>query len=338
MRKLLNTLYVMTPGTYLSKEGLAVVASREQKEVARFPSHNLSSIVCFGRVSCSPYLMHFCAENDILISFLGEDGRFLARVEGPVSGNVLLRREQYRIADDPERARALTVMLLSGKLANSRAVLRRFLRDHGDLENVRKSENFLTVLLGLLKRVGSVEELRGVEGKGAERYFSVFQGLILNPAFEFGGRNRRPPQDEVNALLSFTYSIVLSEVVGALEIVGLDPAAGFLHCDRPGRPSLGLDLLEEFRSWLADRFVLSLINLKRVNVKDFSRNGNGSVLLNDNGRKIVVDAWQKRKREEFEHPYLGEKMPIGTLFFVQARLLARYIRGELDSYVPYIWK
>ena len=341
MRKLLNTLYVTTPKSYLWKDGLAIVVSVEQQERLRLPVHNLNGIVCFGQVSCSPALMRFCAENEILISFLDRNGQFQARVEGPVSGNVLLRRAQYRTADDPGKAAAVTVMLLAGKVANERAVLRRHCREHPEAAPVlepaiaRQGE-----LLEQVCQTGQVDVLRGLEGKAADVYFSVFNTLRLNPdpAFEFAGRSRRPPLDRINAMLSFAYTLLLHEVVGAMESVGLDPAAGFLHCDRPGRPSLALDMMEEFRSWVGDRFVLSLLNNRRIGAGDFTVAANGAVLLTDDGRKTFLGGWQQRKQEVIEHPFAGEKMPLGLLFFVQARILAKYLRGEIDCYVPFVRK
>ena len=341
MRKLLNTLYVTTPGSYLSLDGLALVIRREEQETARLPSHNFSGIVCFGRVSCSPYLMHFCAEQGILISFLDGFGRFLARVEGPVSGNVLLRREQYRIADSPERSARTVMMLVAGKIANQRAVLRRFRRDYAPVsEAMTRAESGLDRILENLRDETTVDALRGQEGKAADLYFSVFDELIRDreSPFRFEGRNRRPPLDMVNALLSYSYTLLLHETIAGLETVGLDPAVGFLHRDRPGRQSLALDLLEEFRPYAGDRFILSLINNKRLTPSDFETRANGAVYLNEEGRKKFLTAWQQRKQETLEHPFLKEKMPVGLLFFVQARLLAKYVRGEMDYYIPFVWK
>ncbi|MBR4254468.1 MAG: type I-C CRISPR-associated endonuclease Cas1 [Lentisphaeria bacterium] len=341
MRKLLNTLYVSTPGAYLSKEGMAIQIARPEMPPVRLPAINLAGIVCFGRVSCSPYLMNYCAENSILISFLDEHGRFLARVEGPVSGNVLLRKEQYRIADDPGRNALAVKTLLLGKLANSRAVLRRFLRDH-DPENaaVAGAADGIRELMRQLTNETSVEIMRGLEGKAADLYFSVFDALVLQQkdAFPFTSRSRRPPRDRINAMLSFVYVLLTHEVIAGLEAVGLDPASGFLHCDRPGRPSLALDLVEELRAPVADRFVLSLINNRRISKGDFSEFENGAVYLNDAGRKVVLDAWQQRKREVITHPFIGERIPLGLLFFVQARLFAKFVRGEEDAYASFIWK
>ena len=344
MRKLLNTLFVTTQGTYLRKEGQAIAVNRDKRTIMRLPLHNLSSIVVFGRVLVSPYLMHFCSENNIFIAFHREDGRFLARVEGPVSGNVLLRREQFRAADSPVRSAAVARNILLAKLANSKQVLLRFLRDHPSPEN-QVIEDAASYLKALMRKLAhghewDLELLRGMEGSAAERYFSVFDALIRNEeaGFRFSGRSRRPPMDPVNALLSFAYTLLGNEMESALESVGLDPAVGFLHRDRPGRASLALDLLEEFRAFLGDRLVLSLLNLKQLKPGDFEHGGNGAVKLKDHGRKTFLSAYQARKKELIVHPCTGEKVEIGLLFFIQARLLAKHLRGELPQYPPFVWR
>ena len=344
MRKLLNTLFVTTQGTYLRKEGQAIAVNRDKRTIMRLPLHNLSSIVVFGRVLVSPYLMHFCSENNIFIAFHREDGRFLARVEGPVSGNVLLRREQFRAADSPVRSAAVARNILLAKLANSKQVLLRFLRDHPSPEN-QVIEDAASYLKALMRKLAhghewDLELLRGMEGSAAERYFSVFDALIRNEeaGFRFSGRSRRPPMDPVNALLSFAYTLLGNEMESALESVGLDPAVGFLHRDRPGRTSLALDLLEEFRAFLGDRLVLSLLNLKQLKPGDFEHGGNGAVKLKDHGRKTFLSAYQARKKELIVHPFTGEKVEIGLLFFIQARLLAKHLRGELPQYPPFVWR
>lgn len=344
MKKLLNTLFVTTQGTYLRKEGQAVAVNQNKKTIMRLPLHNLNSIVVFGRVLVSPYLMHFCSENDIFIAFHREDGRFLARVEGPVSGNVLLRREQFRAADSPARSAAVARNILLAKLANSKQVLQRFLRDHASPEN-RALEDAASYLKALMRKLAhghewDLELLRGMEGSAAERYFSIFDALIRNEeaGFRFSGRSRRPPMDPVNALLSFAYALLGNEMESALESVGLDPAVGFLHRDRPGRASLALDLLEEFRAFLGDRLVLSLLNLKQLKPGDFEYGGNGAVKLKDHGRKTFLSAYQARKKELIVHPFTGEKVEIGLLFFIQARLLAKHLRGELPQYPPFVWR
>ncbi len=343
MKKHLNTLFVTTQGAYLFKEGETVVVKTEGEIRLRLPVHTLGGIVCFGNVSCSPFLMGFCAENNVGISFLSEHGRFLARVQGPVSGNVLLRREQYRRADDLNFSAGVARFILSGKIANSRTVLQRALRDHaGKIEEgkLRDAVTRLNRLLEILDREHSLDTVRGVEGDAAHMYFTVFDHLILaqKDEFRFNERNRRPPLDNVNCLLSFIYTLLMHDVRSALEGVGLDPAVGFLHRDRPGRPGLALDLMEEFRPFIADRLVLSLINLQQVQAKGFKKLDSGAVVMEDDIRKKVLVAYQERKQEEIFHPFLNEKVTIGILFHLQALLMARYLRGDLDGYPPFIWK
>ncbi|GLI34278.1 type I-C CRISPR-associated endonuclease Cas1c [Desulforhabdus amnigena] len=343
MKKHLNTLYVTTQGAYLSKEGETVLVSVEGEKRLQVPVHTLGGIVCFGRVSCSPFLMGFCAENNVGLSFLTESGRFMARVQGPVSGNVLLRREQYRRADAPEFSTAMARFFVAGKIANARTVLQRAIRDHGDKIAQSEVESAVAWLAGAQKRLETIDSLdavRGIEGDTARWYFSVFDHLITSQkdSFRFKGRNRRPPLDNVNCLLSFLYTLLVHDVRSALEGVGLDPAVGFLHRDRPGRPGLALDLMEEFRPFLADRLVLSLINLGQVNAKGFSKSETGAVTMTDDTRKGVIVAYQKRKQDEILHPFLGEKVAIGILFHIQALLLARYLRGDLDGYPPFVWR
>jgi CRISPR-associated protein Cas1 len=343
VKKHLNTLFVTTQGAYLAKEGETVVVKVEQEIRLRLPIHTLGGIVCFGNVGCSPYLMGFCAENGVGISFLSEHGHFLARVQGPVAGNVLLRREQYRKADDPAFSAGMARAVLTGKIANCRTVLQRAMRDHPgklDADQVAHAVKRLSHHLELAGREPSLEVLRGIEGDSAHVYFSVFDQLIIaqKEAFSFEERNRRPPLDSVNCLLSFLYTLLVHDVRSALESVGLDPAVGFLHRDRPGRPGLALDLMEEFRPFLADRLALSLINLRQVQGRGFNKSDSGAVLMNDDTRKTVLVAYQERKQEEIVHPFLEEKVTIGLLFHVQALLLARYLRGDLDGYPPFIWK
>jgi len=343
MKKHLNTLFVTTQGAYLAKEGETVVVKVEQAVRLRIPVHTIGGIVCFGNVGCSPFLMGFCAENGVGISFLTEYGRFLARIHGPVSGNVLLRREQYRKADDLGFSAGMARAVLIGKIANCRTVLQRALRDHSEKLDVGQIADIVKRLnnhLELLNRDHPLDILRGLEGDAAHIYFSVFDHLIVSQkdAFSFHERNRRPPLDNVNCLLSFIYTLLVHDIRSALETVGLDPAVGFLHRDRPGRPSLALDLMEEFRPFLADRLALSLINLRQVQDKGFIKTDTGAVLMNDDTRKTLLVAYQERKQEEIYHPFLDEKVTIGLLFHVQALLLARYLRGDIDGYPPFIWK
>jgi CRISPR-associated protein Cas1 len=342
MKKHLNTLFVTTQGAYLAKEGETVSIRVDGKTRLRLPVHTLGGIVCFGRVTCSPYLMGFCADRDVAISFLSEYGRFLAKVQGPVSGNVLLRREQYRRADDPTYSAVIAKAVLTGKIMNSRTVLQRLLRDHSDkidAEEVQNASNRIAGALKTLKNEAPLNVLRGIEGDAAHTYFSVFDHLIISQKkdFVFQGRNRRPPLDRVNCLLSFIYTILMHDVRSALEAVGLDSAVGFLHRDRPGRPGLALDLMEEFRPYIADRLVLSLINLGQAKKKGFKTNETGAILMTDDMRKDVLVAYQKRKQDVIIHPFLKEKVEVGLLFHVQALLFARYLRGDIDGYPPFIW-
>ncbi|RIQ18701.1 type I-C CRISPR-associated endonuclease Cas1 [Bordetella avium] len=346
MRRQLNTLYVTAEGACLHKDGANIVMQVERQERARLPVHMLEGLVCFGPVLVSPPLLGYCAEQGICISFLTSYGRFLARVEGPVSGNVLLRREQYRASDDPQRCAAIVRNLLLGKLHNQRVVLGRALRDHGEkLEAANEAAlshacQRLDLIAKKLAQLVDLNLLRGYEGEAAQAYFGVFDHLIRHssPAMRFKGRSRRPPLDVVNALLSFLYTLVTHDCRSALESVGLDPAVGFLHRDRPGRPSLALDLLEEFRPLLADRLALSLINRKQLGVRDFQFMDNGAVLLTEAARKTVLIAYQERKRETLRHVFLEETTDIGLFPFIQARLLARTLRGDLDGYPPFLWK
>ncbi|MBW1699693.1 MAG: type I-C CRISPR-associated endonuclease Cas1 [Deltaproteobacteria bacterium] len=343
MKKHLNTLFVTTQGAYLSKEGETVLVKDSGKILLRVPVHTIGGIVCFGQVTCSPYLMGFCAENDVAVSFLSENGRFLAKVQGPVSGNVLLRREQYRRADDQAASSLIAKAVLTGKLANCRTVLQRALRDHPEtasVDNIRYALKHIGVNIERLQPDVPLDMLRGIEGESAHCYFNVFDHLITSQKkhFFFHERNRRPPLDRVNCLLSFLYTLVLHDVRSALESVGLDPAVGFLHRDRPGRPGLALDMMEEFRPFLADRLVLSLINMNQVQEKGFKLMESGAVMMDDETRKTVLVAYQKRKQTEIVHPFLREKVSIGLLFHVQVLLLSRHLRGDLDGYPPFIWK
>ncbi|MDW7771623.1 MAG: type I-C CRISPR-associated endonuclease Cas1c [Desulfobulbaceae bacterium] len=343
MKKLLNTLYVTTQGAYLAREGETVKVRVEKETRLQLPIHTLSGIVCFGQVSMSPFLMGFCAERDVSVSFLTENGRFLARIAGPVSGNVLLRREQYRWADDMEKTTAVTRSVLIGKICNCRTVMQRAIRDHSEKLN----DDFLTRAVGRLNQIMahlqaelSLDRLRGYEGEAGKIYFSVFDQLITSQKenFFFQERSRRPPLDRVNCLLSFLYTLLVHDVRSALESVGLDPAVGFLHRDRPGRPSLALDIMEEFRPFLADRLALSLINLCQVKASGFKKMETGAMLMDDDTRKTVLVAYQKRKQDDIMHPFLKEKMPVGLLFYIQAQLLARFIRGDLDGYPVFCWR
>ena len=343
MKKLLNTLYVTIPETYLSLDGENVVILKEKQEIGLVPLHNIERIMTFGYMGVSPALMGQCVERGIELVFMTPYGKFLARVEGNINGNVLLRREQFRIADDKNKSLEIARNMIMGKIYNSRQVILRVLRDHElrvNQEMFRKKANFLQEALQKCKYVRDIDSLRGIEGECASIYFSVFDDMILQQKkeFYFSVRSKRPPLDNVNALLSFSYSLCTSMCTSALEAVGLDPYVGFMHTDRPGRRSLALDLVEEFRAWFCDRFVLMLINKKVVNADNFEKRENGAVMLNEKGRKEILQAWQKRKSEMIKHPFLDEKVEWGMLPYIQALLLARYIRGDLDAYPVFMWK
>lgn len=342
MRRLLNTLYVTTPDSYLAREGENILIRIGEETAFRVPVHNIEAIVYFGYPGASPSLLGLCAERGITVSFLTQYGKFMARVEGPQSGNVLLRRRQYRLADEENHMPVLAKYFISAKIMNCRAVLQRGKRDHADRVGA-DIERSIALLSGSARKVFescNLDDIRGLEGDAAQRYFSEIDNLILEqkPDFFMNNRNRRPPLDNFNALLSFFYTLLVHECRSALETVGLDPAVGFLHRDRPGRPSLALDLMEELRPYLGDRMVLSLINRKQVSNSDFVKNRNGAVYLTTDARKGLLTAWQKRKQEEIVHPYLGEKILIGLLPYTQALLLARFLRGDLDAYPAFIWK
>jgi CRISPR-associated protein Cas1 len=343
MRKLLNTLYVTTQSSYLHLEGETVVIEVGGKKVKQFPLHLLDGIVCFGNVLCSPFLLGACAERDMALSFLTEHGRFLAAVRGPVSGNVLLRRKQYRMADDEHATRSIAANVVNGKLANCRMVMNRTIRDHGntiDAEAVQNASASIHTIIDRIPIAPTLDVVRGFEGQGAAAYFSVFNHLIINQKadFLFTHRNRRPPMDAVNALLSFVYTLLRHDIQSALETVGLDPQVGFLHRDRPGRAGLAMDLMEEFRPVVADRLVLSLINRQQLNKKNFTQAASGAVTMDDGARKTVLEAYGNRKQDKLMHPYTNESAPLGLFFFIQATIMARHIRGELDGYPPFFWR
>lgn len=338
MRKLLNTLYLTKPDSYLSKDGLNVVISVNQQEVFRIPIINIENIVTFGYMGASPGLMKLCIDNGVALTFLSPYGRFISRIQGGTRGNVLLRTSQYKLSEDKEFSLHISKLFVSGKIQNYRSILRRFIRDNGSNVNVEKAAELLYIRKGESLRARELNQLRGVEGDAANLYFSVFSHLILNQKkdFNFAGRNRRPPKDAVNAMLSFVYTLIANDVAAALETVGLDPYVGFLHSLRPGRTSLALDVMEELRAYLGDRLVLSLINRRQMNIKDFVAQGEDGIVMTDSGRKILLTAWQNRKKEVILHPYLNEKIVIGLLPYVQSMLLARYLRGDLDDYPVFI--
>ena len=342
MKKHLNTLFVTTQGAYLAKDGETVAVRIDGEVALRVPLHTLGAIVCFGNVGCSPFLMGFCGERNVGLSFLTENGRFLARVQGPVSGNVLLRREQYRRADDPVFSARIAAACVLGKVANCRTVLLRARRDHADRVNsdaLQQAADRLSASMRRLQDDLDLDAVRGIEGDAARVYFEAFDHLIVRDKDHFfmRGRSRRPPLDRVNCLLSFLYTLVLHDLRSALESVGLDPAVGYLHRDRPGRAGLALDLMEEFRP-MADRLALSLVNLGQLQAGDFVFSDGGAVRMSDAARKTLLVAYQKRKQEEMVHPFVDERMSLGLFFHMQALLFARMLRDELDGYPPVIWK
>ncbi|AET60495.1 CRISPR-associated protein Cas1 [Paenibacillus terrae HPL-003] len=343
MKKILNTLFVTLPDTYLSLDGDNIVVKQEEAILARYPLHNLEAVCTFGYAGVSPGLMGACASRNIDLTFMTRTGRFLARVIGESRGNVVLRKEQYRISDDDKRSALVARNMIIGKIYNNKWILERATRDYPLRMDTDRMKKVTASLAGAMQQVREVEDLdilRGLEGAAAVQYNSVFDELILQQKkdFYFHGRNKRPPLDNVNALLSFAYTLLSNDMKSALEAVGLDAYVGFLHRDRPGRASLALDVMEELRGVYADRFVLTLINKKLIHGKGFYRKENGAVIMDDDTRKIVLKAWQERKQEKIIHPYLNEKMSWGLVPYSQALLLARHIRGDLDEYPPFLWK
>lgn len=342
MKHLGNVLYVTTPEAFLSLDGENVVIKKEEGNATRLPLHNLENIVCFTWQGASPALMGACAERNIGLSFLTPNGRFQGRVIGKVRGNVLLRKKQYDVSESKQGSVPIAASFLMGKISNCRKVLDRAIRDHAILVNVESltgASNFMKETLKALQTCASIGDLMGFEGSAAKIYFGEFDQLILQQKedFKFKERSRRPPLDNMNSLLSFLYTLLTNEVASALEVVGLDPYVGFLHQDRPGRPSLALDLMEELRPVFADRLALSLVNRKQITGKGFTQKESGGILMDDETRKAVLVAWQEKKKEEIVHPYLQEKIPFGLIPHVQAMLLARHLRSDLDAYPPFFW-
>lgn len=340
MRKLLNTLYITTPESYLSKDGMNVVVSINQQEVFRIPVINLESIVTFGYMGASPGLMKLCMDNNVSLTFLSPNGRFVSRFQGPSRGNVLLRKKQYQLAEDEAWSLHVAKVMIGGKIQNYRNILRRYQRDYGNNPEVESAVTALDVRKHKVFLATDRLTLVGEEGLAANKYFEVFPCMMTQQreGFPFSGRNRRPPKDAVNAMLSLAYTLIANDVAAALETVGLDPYVGFLHTLRPGRASLALDMTEELRAYLGDRFVLSLINRRQVTPNDFLYQGEQGVTMTENGRKTFIAAWQNRKKETLVHPYLNEKIPVGLVPHAQAMLLARYVRGDIDDYPVYLIK
>lgn len=343
MKQLMNTLYILSSNKYLSLDGENVVVKEDEKEVSRIPLHNIQEIVAFGYVGASPALMGACAQRGIGLCFLTINGRFLARVNGKECGNVVLRKTQYAISEIQSQSLHIAANFITGKLFNSRWVLERTIRDYpmrSDIQLLKQASLYLKEQIVEVRNTTDFDTLRGIEGKSAQIYFSVFDQHILQQkeSFEFKARSRKPPLDRINALLSFAYVLLTNMCANALETVGLDPYVGFMHTDRPGRMSLALDLMEELRAPVADRFVISLINKKMIVKDDFLVKENEAVILSENAKKVFINAWQNKKSEIITHPFLEEKIQWGLVPYVQALLLARHLRGDLDQYPPFLWK
>ena len=336
MRKLQNTLFITTQGCYLHKERETLVVELERRKLAQLPVHAIANIFCFGNVLVSRLLLGFCGENNVNLAFFTEYGKYLGRLQGTQSGNVLLRRAQYRLSET--NPVPIACHIIAAKIQASRRVLQRHIRNYGEDKELNEVVHMLEASLRQLQKADCLETVRGIEGDAASRYFAVFGRLIRQKEFSFDGRNRRPPRDPVNALLSLLYSILGKEISGALQSVGLDPQVGFLHADRPGRDSLAQDILEEFRAWWIDRLALSLVNRKQIQISDFVTEASGAVQLKDDSRKHLFQALQAKKQEKIIHPYLQEEIEIGLLPHIQALLLARHLRGDLAQYPPFLMR
>ena len=342
-RELLNTLYVTTQGSYLRLDNQTIRVESESRTLLRVPLHHLGAIVCFGRVSLSTAAIARCAEDQRDVVFLSRSGRFRAKVVGPTSGNVLLRLAQYRAYENPSATLEIARNIVASKLQNGRMLLMREARQTKIPESevaLRSAAGDIADTIKRLLKAACLDDVRGHEGFAAAAYFSSFDCLIRSDDedFRFNGRNRRPPRDPINATLSFLYALIRSECQAACEGVGLDPQIGFLHSVRPGRPSLALDLMEELRSYLADRLALTLINRRQLTSKHFEKGLGGSVSLNEDGRKNVLVAYQQRKADEIRHPIVQQRTPIGLIPHLQARLLARHLRGDLEHYPAFVAK
>lgn len=343
MRQLLNTLYITVPDVYLAVSGENIVIKQDEKILARYPFHNLEDIVLFSYLGMSPKLVQKCMESGIGICYLTPTGRFIARIRGESKGNILLRRKQYRVSDNSMESLSISKSIICAKIYNEKWTIERYIRQYEeriDAKHLKDSSKYMTEFIGRANQANNVDELRGIEGIAQVTYFSCFDEMILNQKeeFKFGTRSRRPPLNPINAILSYMYSILSNDVASALESVGLDSYAGFMHTDRPGRISLALDLVEELRAPIADRFVLSLINMNQIKKDDFVYEDNGAVLIKEESRKKIIQLWQERKQKTLTHPFLNEKIEWGLVPFTQAMLLARYLRDDLDGYPPFMWK
>lgn len=344
MKHIKNTLYVTTENVWIHKDGETITLHKDKHKIGQFPIHLVSEIICYGfEISISPQLVEHCTQNNVTVTYINGNGKFLARLQGPTQGNVLLRRAQYRYADDDEKSLTIAKCCISAKIQNHKNILLRHLRNHSNCDGSEVIKQTIIKIdnnLDLVKKCSDIDILRGLEGSAAESYFSVFDKLILNKdkAFIFSSRSRRPPLNPTNALLSYAYSLLAIDMRSALEAVGLDPFVGYLHTERPGRPSLALDLMEEFRGPIADRTILSLINLKQVSAKGFKIQPNGQTDMDEETRKIFLSSWQKRKKEPVYHSFFEEEMETGLIYIAQARLLARYIRGDIDYYPAFLWR
>ncbi|MBF6593292.1 MAG: type I-C CRISPR-associated endonuclease Cas1 [Thermaceae bacterium] len=336
--QLLNTLYIQTQGTYLRLEGDTLRIEQEKTVLRQIPLHHLGGVSIFGNVLVSPFLLYRCAQDGREVAWFGENGRFQGRLAGPVSGNVLLRRAQHQALESASVSLYMSQRFVESKLRNTRAILQRAVRERGETEALALAVYEHESALRHLPQARTLDEVRGLEGNAASTYFAAFGDLLLSGEFGFDGRNKRPPRDPVNALLGFVYSMLTTQCTAALEGVGLDPQVGFLHALRPGRNALALDLIEEFRAWWADRLVLSMLNRKQLNPKHFEERPGGAVMLGEDGRKEVVVAFQKRRQETVQHPLFKEPVAVGLLPHIQARLMARYLRGDLPEYPPFMGK
>lgn len=343
MKRMLNTLYLMTQGSCVNRDGETIVVRVESNDKVRIPIITIQSIICFGNINITPSALELCCESGVTITYLSYYGRFMARIQGEISGNVMLRKAQYKMSDDIFQSARIARNIVAAKINNSRKVLSRVIRDHSDKLNIDEIQKTISIFKRTAENIleeKDLDKIRGIEGYIAKLYFNHFNSLITNQKadFYFQDRNRRPPMDRVNAMLSLTYTLLYHDLRSACEMVGLDPSVGFLHRDRPGRHGLALDLMEEFRSFIADRLVLSMINLKQVEGKQFDCSESGSVLMSIDAKRILMNNYQKRKQDSLTHPFLDEEMHIGLIFHSQAMLFARFIRGDLDEYPAFLWR